>query len=166
MCSRTYEALREVRQPERGSEEEMKVYWERGMVGATPDSMFYSSGGPFICFLRLALPVNRKSPIPTGSAPQKERGRQGNEDEKRESCWRGKEIQQCDRPRPEWWNAILFEDTRRIGSGKILFLYVAWVLPVRDRFRPPRSPQAGPHVAADIHISHRERLIKVVPQLL
>ena len=29
--------------------------------------MFYSSGGPFICFLRLALPVNRKSPIPTGS---------------------------------------------------------------------------------------------------
>lgn len=28
--------------------------------------MSHSSGGPFICFLRLALPVNRKSPIPNG----------------------------------------------------------------------------------------------------
>jgi len=39
--------------------------------------MSYSSGGPFICFLRLALPVNRKSPIPTGST----RG-EGEEDSK------------------------------------------------------------------------------------
>lgn len=62
----------------RGSDEEIKMGGERGTVAAAGFHVLCSSDGPFICFLRLALPVNRKSPIPTGST-RRRRGTEGGE---------------------------------------------------------------------------------------
>lgn len=102
--------------------------------------MFYSSRRPVhLFFASLALPVNRKSPTPTSSAP-----RQDEEDEKRERRWRERKSEAAERPvsLPEseggWTRYPFWRHSATPATGEILS-FCHW-----DRFRVAKVAASKP----------------------
>jgi len=127
--------------------------------------MLYSSGGPFICFLRLALPVNRKSPIPTGSAPRREKdekgGRKARGGREGECQMRRKKVAPSGRKGDPATALVLFQDTRPDGPREtplppVSLSFVSGIDPGRQGRRERARGSSASRVSA------RTRLAKVV----